>query len=217
MILKYGLLLIAYLLGSIPFSIILGKNLKGIDVREHGSGNPGGTNSMRWLGRKMGLWVIFLDALKAGVIVLLVQLGVFDSLASTLGVTMLHPLAYGVAAAFGHVFSCYIKFKGGKAVASSVGIMVGFHVPYALLMMIAFFITLRIWKYVSVSSCSALFFGVLIALFYEGIYLGDWEMLPYSFILFLLVLIRHESNFTKIKAGVESKVKIFDKKQNASN
>ncbi len=213
MILKYGLLIVAYLIGSIPFSIILGRKYKDIDVREHGSGNPGGTNSMRWLGRKMGLVIIFLDAVKAGLLVLLVNLGVFDSLAANLGVEMLSPLAYGVAAAFGHVFSVYIKFKGGKAVASSLGVMTAFNPIYAILTLVVFFITLRIWKFVSVSSCSAVFSSIMLAIFIQGMYKGDWTMLPYVILLFLLVFYRHQSNFKKIKLGTESKVKIFDKKK----
>lgn len=212
MILKYGLLVVSYLLGSIPFSIILGKKIKGIDVRQHGSGNPGGTNSIRWLGRKIGLWVIFLDALKAGLIVLLINLGVFDQLAENLGVELLNPLAYGVAAAFGHVYSIYIKFKGGKAVAATVGIMIAFNIVYALIMMTVFFITLRIWKYVSVSSTSAVFTALLISIFYEGLYLDDFGMFPFALLLFLLVAFRHQSNFKNIHNQTESKVKLFDKK-----
>jgi glycerol-3-phosphate acyltransferase PlsY len=212
MILNYGLLIVAYFLGSIPFSIILGRTYKGIDVREHGSGNPGGTNSMRWLGRRMGLVVIFLDAIKAGLLVLLVGLGVFDELATSLGVEMLHPLAYGVAAAFGHVFSIFIKFKGGKAVASSVGIMMAFNPIYALITLVIFFITLRIWKYVSVASCVGVFTSILIGIFIEGLIYDRWQMVFYTIALFILVFIRHRSNFKKIKLGTESKVKIFDKK-----
>lgn len=212
MILNYGLLVVAYFIGSIPFSIILGKSYKGIDVRKHGSGNPGGTNSMRWLGRRMGLVIIFLDAIKAGLIVLLVNVGVFDQLASNLGVEMLNPLAYGVAAAYGHVFSVFIKFKGGKAVASSVGIMMAFNPLYAILTLIVFFIVLRIWKYVSLASCAGVFSSILIGIFIEGLIFDRWGMVFYTVLLFILVFVRHFSNFKKIKLGTESKVGIFDKK-----
>lgn len=212
MILNIGLLLVAYLLGSIPFSIILGKKLKGIDVRNHGSGNPGGTNSIRFLGRNIGLTVMFLDGLKAGLIVLLVRFGVFDSLADSLNTTLLNPLAYGVAAAIGHVYSIYIKFKGGKAVAATVGIMVAFNFVYAIIMATVFFITLRIWKYVSISSCTAVFTALLISIFYEGLILDDFSMFPFAFILFVLVTFRHRSNFKKIQLGTESRVSLFDKK-----
>lgn len=217
MVLNIILLVFSYLLGSIPFSIIIGKKYKGIDVRKHGSGNPGGTNSMRWLGRKMGLVIIFLDALKAGLIVLLMQVGVFDQLAENMGTTLFHPLAFGVAAAYGHVFSVFIKFKGGKAVAASVGVMTAFNPVYAILNLIIFFIVLRIWKYVSVASCVGVFSSVVIGIFIEALWRGrGWDMVIYTLMLFVLVLFRHRSNFVNIKHGTESKVKIFDKKQNTN-
>ena len=195
-VLKYGLLALAYLLGSIPFSIILGKKIKGIDVREHGSGNPGGTNSLRFLGKHVGIWVLFLDGLKAAIIPLLIVWGILE------GGQLLHPLAYGVAAAVGHVYSIYIKFKGGKAVAATVGVMVAFNIFYAIIMMCVFFLVLKIWKYVSVASTSALVAVVLI-----GLITQDWNMAMYSSMLFLLVLWRHKKNFENIKNGVEPKVK----------
>ena len=223
MFLKYGLLVLAYLLGSIPFSVILGRKFKGIDVREHGSGNPGGTNSLRFLGKSIGYSVLFLDGLKAGLIVLLVQTDIID------GSTLLHPLAYGVAAAFGHVYSVYIKFKGGKAVAATVGIMIAFNLLFAFIMMIAFFVSLRIWKYVSVSSTTAVAVGFILGLLawmnvsmisFEGMI----EVVPHAYsvafylgLLLILVTYRHKKNFQNIKNGVEPKVKVFDKKKVNSN
>ena len=222
MLLKYGLLVLAYLLGSIPFSVILGKKFRGIDVRKHGSGNPGGTNSLRFLGKSIGYAVIFLDGFKAGFIVLLIQTNILD------GSLLLHPLAYGVAAAIGHVYSVYIKFKGGKAVAATVGIMIAFNPIMAIIMMISFFIVLRIWKYVSVSSTTAVAVGVLL-----GILVGitgkmytvrglvtfetaKWNIAIYLFLLLLLVSFRHKKNFHNIRNGIEPKVKLFDKKKENS-
>lgn len=206
MVLKYGLLLLAYLLGSIPFSVILGKKFKGIDVRKHGSGNPGGTNSLRFLGKKIGYTVIFLDGLKAGLIVLLITTNIID------GSQLLHPLAYGVVAAFGHVYSIFIKFKGGKAVAATIGVMVAYNLLFACIMMIVFLIVLRIWKYVSLASTVTVFTGFVIGVF-VGIKSNDWNMAIYISSLTLLVIFRHKNNFIKIKNGVESKVKIFDKRK----
>ena len=205
MLLKYGLLGLAYLLGSIPFSIILGVKLRGIDIRKYGSKNPGGTNSVRFLGKKIGFTIMFLDGLKAGLIVLLVKYGVFGD------VDLLHPLAYGVAAAFGHVYSIYIKFKGGKAVATTVGMSIAFNIYYALIMMVVFFIVLRIWKYVSVSSSSAALTGAIIGLV-VGFTSGVWDIALFYGILLLLILYRHKGNFQNIKNNVEPKVTVFDKK-----
>lgn len=193
--LKYGLIALAYLLGSIPFSIILGKKFKNIDIREHGSGNPGGTNSLRFLGKAIGISVLILDGLKAGLIVLLIQ---FDVIDHTL---VFHPLLYGVAAAFGHVYSVYIKFKGGKAVAATVGMMIAYNIIYALIMFTVFMIVLKIFKYVSVSSTSSVFTAIIIGLAFQ-----DYNMVIFSSILFILVAFRHRSNFSNIRNGVEPKV-----------
>lgn len=202
MLLKYGLLALAYLLGAIPFSIILGKKFKNIDVREHGSGNPGGTNSLRFLGVKVGMWVLILDGLKAGLIVLLIQTGVIDRS------LVLHPLAYGVAAAFGHVYSIYIRFKGGKAVATTVGMMIAYNIVFALIMFVVFMTALKIWKYVSISSITSVFTAVIIGLV-VGITSSEWSMFIYMIPLFLLVAWRHRSNMRNIKQGIEPKVSWF--------
>jgi glycerol-3-phosphate acyltransferase PlsY len=194
--LKYGLIALAYLLGSIPFSIILGKKFKGIDIREHGSGNPGGTNSLRFLGKHIGIAVLILDGLKAGLIVLLIQLDVIDH------TLVFHPLLYGVAAAFGHVYSVYIKFKGGKAVAATVGMMIAYNILYALIMFVVFMVVLKVFKYVSVSSTSAVITAVLVGFIFQ-----DMNMVIYSSVLLLLVAFRHRSNFKNIRNGVEPKVK----------
>ena len=199
MVIKYGLLVLAYLLGSIPFSVILGKKFKKIDVREHGSGNPGGTNSLRFLGKKIGIAVLVLDGLKAGLIVLLIQFEVIDPS------LVLHPLAYGVVAAFGHVYSIYIKFKGGKAVAATVGMMIAFNLLYALIMFIVFMVVLKIWKYVSVSSTASVLTAVIIGLVL-GLTTSEWSMMFYMIPLFLLVVWRHKKNFKNISEGVEPKV-----------
>lgn len=199
MIIKYGLLVVAYLLGSIPFSVILGKKFKQIDVREHGSGNPGGTNSLRFLGRKIGMTVLVLDGLKAGLLVLLIQFEVIDPS------LVLHPLAYGVAAAFGHVYSIYIKFKGGKAVAATVGMMIAFNIWYALIMFVVFMTVLKIWKFVSISSTLSVLTAVIIGLV-VGLTNGEWSMMIFMIPLFLLVVWRHQSNFRNIKQGIEPKV-----------
>ena len=215
MLLKYGLLALAYLLGAIPFSVILGRKFKGIDVREHGSGNPGGTNSLRFLGKSIGYSVLFLDGFKAGLIIFLIQLDVFA------GYELLHPLAYGVAAAVGHVYSVYIKFKGGKAVAATVGMSIAFNPIFALIMMITFFIALRIWKYVSVSSTTAVATGLLLGIIFalvgqmptiSGMIDTGWNIAFYYGLLLCLVAFRHKKNFMNIKHGIEPKVKLFDKK-----
>jgi len=195
MIFKYLLLLISYLIGSIPFSVILGKKLKGIDVRDHGSGNPGGTNSLRLLGKKVGFLVVAGDVSKGGIIVLLMVLGVFDNY------DLFHPLAYGVAAVIGHVFSIFIKFKGGKAVGTTVGMISPFNPLISVSLAIVFLITLKLSKYVSISSTM-----YAIGLVISALIIQDYEMLIYVSFLALLIFYRHISNYKNLVNKVEPKV-----------
>lgn len=196
LILKYGLLILCYLIGSIPFSVILGVKLKGIDIRNHGSGNPGSTNALRFLGKGVGITIMILDGLKSGLIVLLMThfnfLGGYD---------MLHPLAYGVAATIGHVFPLYIKFKGGKAVACTVGLSIGYNPIWAIIMLIGFLGTLKTTKYVSLASTAAGVTGLLVALIW-----GEFNAAFYYAILLLIITYRHQTNYKNIKNGIEPKV-----------
>jgi len=195
MLLKYGLLIISYLIGAIPFSVILGIKLKGIDVREHGSGNPGGTNSLRYLGKRVGLVVIFFDILKGAIFVIITKYLIPDS------VDMLHPLAYGFAATIGHVFSVYIKFRGGKAVATGGGMIIAFNPLVAVVAAAGFFITLKISKYVSLASTMA-----AVTMFITTLFLQDFWFSFFGGITMLIVIYRHKVNYQNIKAGKERKV-----------
>lgn len=136
------LIILAYLIGSIPSGLIVGKLAKGIDIREHGSGNLGATNAFRTLGVKAGSIVIAGDILKG-------------TLATALPFLMhvdIHPLLAGVFAVLGHVFPVFAKFKGGKAVATSGGVLL-FYAPLLFITMVAvFFIFLYLTKFVSLSS-----------------------------------------------------------------
>ena len=212
---EIGLFIFAYLFGSIPFSVLLGTKIKGVDVREHGSGNPGGTNSIRWLGKKVGLTIVFLDGLKGGLIILLVRFGVIE-------LSYLPILAFGVIGALGHVFPIFLKFKGGKAVAATGGLLVGYNPIWAVISIITFFIVIKISKYVSVGSTSIPIVVLLLSL---GFYVTNTNVFPHVldmsywirefpfFILLLfLIVIRHKSNYNNIKNGVEPKVKWAIKK-----
>jgi glycerol-3-phosphate acyltransferase PlsY len=116
------LLLLAYLIGAIPFSVIAGKVLKGIDVREYGSGNAGATNTFRVLGKKAGIPVLLLDVFKG---FLAVDLVWFTSYVPSTEIYINLQLAFGIAAVLGHVFPVYAGFRGGKGVATLLGFMIG--------------------------------------------------------------------------------------------
>ena len=150
------LLILAYLIGSIPFSIIAGKFLKGIDVREYGSGNAGATNTFRVLGKKAGIPVLFLDIIKGYLTVNLVW---YTAYLPATEIYINLQLTFGVAAVLGHVFPIYASFRGGKGVATLLGFMLAVFPEAALISIIVFILTLLFSKYVSLSSIFAgLFF-----------------------------------------------------------
>lgn len=215
-ILELGILLACYLFGSIPFSVLLGTKFKGIDVREHGSGNPGGTNSIRWLGKALGFTIIFLDALKGGFVLILIRYGV-------LNVEFIDPLLFGVIGAFGHVYPVFLKFKGGKAVAATVGMLVGYNPIWALIAMPIFFLVVRLSSYVSIGSTSVPITAVILSLTWGLFNIQVFPSLPLGenfvahelvYILFMLGLIvfRHQSNYRNIRNGVEPPVSWARKK-----
>lgn len=194
---KYFLIIIAYLLGSIPFALIVSKTAKGIDIRDYGSKNMGATNVLRVLGLKYGLITFFLDATKAAIIILLFKLGVLDENMHALG----HPLIYGIVAIIGHVFPVYANFKGGKAVACSAGIVLVYS-PLTFVICVATFITIYLLtKIVSVSSISATIAAVITA-----IILKDWTFTFFIFIMAIIIIGRHGDNIKRLIKGKEKKV-----------
>jgi len=208
-------LILAYLFGSIPFSVILGTKIKGIDVRKHGSGNPGGTNSIRWLGKPVGFSIIVLDGLKGGLVLLLLATGVWH-------VEYIPPLLFGLVGASGHVFSIFMKFKGGKAVAATMGLLLGYNAFFALAAVVIFFVVVKISKYVSIGSTSVPITAIVMSLiwYFAGFHSFHLEVgqsyflyeLPFLIYLLLLIVVRHRSNYNNIKNGVEPKVKWAMKK-----
>lgn len=186
--------IIAYLLGSIPFGLIVGKIGYGIDIREHGSGNLGGTNTFRTLGVKAGLIVTIADILKG-------------TLAASLPLWFgsdsdLHPLFVGMFAVIGHVYPLFAKFKGGKAVATSGGVLL-FYSPLLFVAMLAcFFICLYLSKYVSLSSIITGIFAFTFALFK-----GDVPLIVVVGLLAGFVIWRHRTNIQRIMNKTEPKVK----------
>ncbi|AFI28508.1 glycerol-3-phosphate acyltransferase [Bacillus sp. A053] len=186
------LIILAYLIGSIPSGLIVGKLAKGIDIREHGSGNLGATNAFRTLGVKAGSVVIAGDILKG-------------TLATALPFLMhvdIHPLLAGVFAVIGHVFPVFAKFKGGKAVATSGGVLL-FYAPLLFITMVAvFFIFLYLTKFVSLSSMLTGIYTVIYSFFVHDTYL-----LIVVTLLTIFVIYRHRANIKRIINKTEPKVK----------
>ncbi|ERJ13746.1 glycerol-3-phosphate 1-O-acyltransferase PlsY [Haloplasma contractile] len=213
---------IAYLFGSIPSGLIIGKLFRGIDIRKHGSGNLGGTNAIRVLGKKLGSIVGLMDILKGGVVILLVDLlGINTGLSLSLfglEINSIDPLFYGIFAVIGHVFPIFANFKGGKAVATSAGILL-FYQPFVVFIGLIFFVLLaKTTRYVSVASTVGAMFIFITTLFIDQLPHIEREReltfdintnLPLQIITFLLVLfivIRHIPNYKRLIKGTESKI-----------
>ena len=201
------LLLLAYLIGAIPFSVIAGKVLKGIDVREYGSGNAGATNTFRVLGKKAGIPVLLLDVFKG---FLAVDLVWFTSYVPSTEIYINLQLAFGIAAVLGHVFPIYAGFRGGKGVATLLGFMIGVFPEAALISIIVFVITLLFSKYVSLSSIFAgLFFPF-------GVYHLSEHVVPtmmiFAIFVPVLLIATHQRNIERLVRGDENKVKLRKKK-----
>lgn len=191
-------IVIGYIIGSIPWALIIGKVFYGKDIREYGSGNLGGTNAGRVLGAKAGAAVIVLDALKA-----LIYMIVLHFIAP-------YAIAYGgLAVIVGHCFPVFANFRGGKGVASAFGYLLGLGVfgvmdiffvfVYPILI---FLLILSLSRMVSLSSMCALLSAAIIACFTE-------DHIAYIIMLFMLaifVIYRHSSNIIKIIKGKEGKV-----------
>ena len=188
-------IIVAYLIGSIPFALIVGKLFKNIDVREFGSGNLGGTNAIRVLGPKLGVPAGVLDVLKAFIVVLLARLGVIDFEFS--------PLYLGVIASIGHCYPIFAKFKGGKAVSTSMGTILAFSPVIALIGAAIAFSVIKITKYVSVGS--TVFGSVIIISFL--ITSNQTAILP-SVLLLLFIMFRHIPNYKRLLSGTENKAKL---------
>lgn len=201
------LLLVSYLLGSIPFSIIAGKLIKGIDIREFGSGNAGATNTFRVLGKKAGIPVLILDVLKG---YLAVSLVLFTSYISASEPYINLQLAFGIACVLGHVFPIYVGFRGGKGVATLLGFMIAVFPEAALISILVFLITLLFSKYVSLGSILA---GIC---FPFGVYyLSDYvvpTMMIFAIFVPILLIATHQRNIERLVRGEEKKVKLKRKK-----
>ncbi|UII34142.1 glycerol-3-phosphate 1-O-acyltransferase PlsY [Fulvivirga ulvae] len=197
-------LILAYLLGSIPTAVWFGKSVHGIDVREHGSGNPGATNTFRVLGKRAGTIVMLGDIIKGMAATSLARILLnLDFIEEQNLVTF--KLILGVVAVIGHVFSVFINFKGGKGVATLLGMMIAIHYEVALLCIVVFLVTLIISKYVSLSSIiGALSFPALLLLV-PRFKTNEPLLVIFGFFLFIVIVWTHNKNIRRIVEGEENK------------
>lgn len=195
-------LIIAYLLGSIPWALIVGKIVKKIDIREYGSKNMGATNTFRVLGFKYGLLVFFLDAIKAGLIVGIMKYNLFKLDFSTF-TFIIHPLFYGLSAFLGHLFPIFAKFKGGKGMACASGIVLAYSPIVFTFGLVAFITTIILSRYVSLSSCVTCVVCLITSIIKPDY---DLTLIIILSVLTLVICLKHIPNFKRIITHKESKI-----------
>lgn len=191
---KETLLLIgAYLLGSVPTGLLLARSM-GVNIREAGSGNIGATNVYRTIGRKLGILTLVGDCLK-GLIPVLV--------AKWLGLPEIWVAAIGLAAFLGHVYTVFLGFKGGKGVATALGVFLGTSPLPVLFAMAIFALLLYKWRYVSLASITAAASIPLLVWVIDG----SPHFIVMSFFIAGIVVAKHHENISRLRAGTESKFK----------
>ncbi|NGM61756.1 glycerol-3-phosphate 1-O-acyltransferase PlsY [Sphingobacterium sp. SGG-5] len=206
-----GIVILAYMFGSIPTAVWFGQAFYGVDVREYGSGNAGATNTFRVLGKRAGAVVMTIDILKGWTATNLPHL--LDS--SLIGDSrsphfVNFQLALGVIAVLGHLFPVFAGFRGGKGVATLFGMVLAIHWPAALCCVSVFILCLLITHYVSLSSILAGFtFPVSLAFVFHTSVLS---IMLYAIAICSLILITHQKNIERLLKGHESKIYLFRKK-----
>ncbi len=192
--------LLSYLVGSVPTAFIFGKLLKGIDIRQHGSGNVGATNAFRVLGKGPGAAVLVIDILKGILPVVLI--------AGFLAPDVNGRILAAVAAVIGHNWTCFLQFKGGKGIATTLGVLIGLTIAVpgirwpVLLCVLSWVLCFLITAYVSVSSIlAAIMLPVLMVL-----YKAPFNIILLSILFCAFVVLRHRPNISRLLKGQESKV-----------
>lgn len=199
--------LLAYLLGSIPTAVWIGKAYYDIDVRKHGSFNAGATNTFRVLGKKPGSIVLLIDVIKGSLAVLLPYYILGASIDNER--LVLIQILTAILAVVGHVFPLFANFDGGKGVATSLGVIIGLHPPAAIICFASFLIVFMLSKYVSLGAImAAVMFPILINFVFH---VDSFWLRLFSVILGSLVVITHKKNILRILKGEESKMNLFKK------
>ena len=193
-------LILAYLIGSFPSAVWVGKTFYNKDVREYGSGNAGATNTFRVLGKKAGIPVLLMDVFKGWFAVYLASFSVADNIVES-------QLAFGIAAVIGHLFPIYTGFRGGKGIATLLGFMIGVEPIAAGICALIFLISFLISKYVSLSSIFASIVFPLVIVFSYGYDNVNSSLFLFSIFVPILALITHQKNIERLIRGEENKAK----------
>jgi len=193
-------LILTYLIGSVPFAYIYGKIFRKIDIREHGSGNVGATNVLRVFGTKAGIIVLLLDIIKGYLPVLIICL--------LYPLTQWQPVLIGIFAILGHTFTIFLKFRGGRGVATSAGVFLALS-PYTITAAILIFIlVVVITKYVSLGSMfAAIFLVITHTIFFLLCESSNSYIFYFTLLISFFIIYKHKPNIKRLIKGTENKIK----------
>ena len=195
--------IIAYLIGSINFSVIFSKKMAGFDVREKGSGNAGTTNMLRSVGKKAAAITLVCDILK-GVVAILIAL-LIGRMVDGANTSALVQTA-GIAVILGHTFPIFFKFKGGKGVATSLGVLIMSNWQIGLICLVFALILIVLTQMVSVGSIAAAVLYPVLTLFIPQNYIAEGNYLIYSILLAVLIIFKHRENVKRLLNGTENRI-----------
>jgi glycerol-3-phosphate acyltransferase PlsY len=197
---------IGYLLGSIPTAVWISKAYFGIDVREHGSKNAGATNTFRVLGKKPGTIVLIIDIFK-GIIASMFPIIFIEQYDLSYAMIISLRLISSISAMIGHVLPIFARFKGGKGVATSLGVLIGLQPLGALICLIVFLIVFISSRYVSLGAIiSALLYPIIVSIVDPKVLLHE---MIFTVILSSAVIFTHRKNITRLFKGEENKMNLF--------
>lgn len=222
MLLLAIIVILSYLIGSIPNSILISKAVSGIDIRNHGSGNAGGTNVLRVLGWKYGLLVIFLDALKGAIAVVIISRLFFGPLpfenVSPFDDFTLVQIIAGMSAVIGHIWTVFAGFKGGKGIATALGMLLTLITIDMLIAVGIFALVVLISRYVSLGSIIAAISVPATLFIRENLFHVDIPgystLFPFIIGVTALVIFTHRKNLVRIINGNENKISFRKKTKN---
>ncbi len=223
MLLLAIIVILSYLIGSIPNSILISRAVSGIDIRKHGSGNAGGTNVMRVLGWKYGLLVIILDALKGAIAVVIISRLFygplpFENVSPFDDFTLVQIIA-GMSAVIGHIWTVFAEFKGGKGIATALGMLLTLVTIDMLIAVGIFTLVVLISRYVSLGSIIAAMSVPATLFIRENLFHVDIPgystLFPFIIGVTVLVIFTHRKNLVRIFNGNENKINFRKKPKNS--
>ena len=197
--------ILAYLLGSISFSVIISKKMAGFDVRKKGSGNAGSTNVLRTVGKKAAIITLICDCLK-GVVAVLIALAASKIFKDVNGALLVQLAALAVV--IGHTFPVFFGFKGGKGVATSLGVLLIVNWQIGLICLVFALILMALTRFVSLGSVAAAILFPVLTIFIHTNYLVPGSYIIFGIILAVFVIFNHRANVKRLLEGKENKLNL---------